>query len=128
MRSSERKSWGAAARTALLAALLCALAVAPSFSRARDGASVTVTNNSSRIIGHLYTSPTDRDDWSADQLPDDSNLGYGATFTLTNVACSGDRVKVIAEDKEGCFLYAVVSCQGSSAWTITNDTQRDCGN
>ena len=64
-----------------------------------------MTNSSGRIVVHLYTSPPDRNEWSADHLPDGSNLGSGATFTLSGFACGGDKIKVVAEDKDGPAKY-----------------------
>jgi hypothetical protein len=59
---------------------------------------------------------------------DGSALKTGETFTIPDVSCTGAEIKVIAEDKDGCFFYGVVSCaQSSAAWTITNDLPRDCG-
>jgi hypothetical protein len=88
---------------------------------------IAVTNNSSFEIRHMYLSPVDRDAWGEDQM-DGSPLGTGQTFTITDVACTGAELKVIAEDKDGCFFYGVVSCAESSAgWKITNDLPRDCG-
>jgi len=53
----------------------------------------------------------------------------GQTFTINDVACGANEIKVVAEDKEGCFSYGVVGCaQASAGWTLTNDTPRDCGN
>ena len=119
----SRRSW-----LVLLVTLSCAFMTAPSVSRARLQATITVTNNSDREIDHLYTSPIDRKEWTADQLPEGSKLSSGASFTLSNVICEGDQVRVIAEDKDGCFIYGVVSCQESTAWIITNAVARDCGN
>ena len=113
---------------ALLVALLCGFMAAPSLSRSKPQATITVTNNSSREVDHLYTSPTDRKEWSADQLPEGSRVQTGASFTLTNVICERDQIKVIAEDKDGCFMYVLISCQEPSTWTISNTTPRDCGN
>jgi hypothetical protein len=112
----------------LLVALLCGLMVAPSPSRAKLQATITVTNNSSREIAHLYTSPTDRKEWSADQLPEGTKLQTAGSFTLTNVICENDQIKVIAEDKDGCFMYAATTCNEGAIWIITDSTSRDCGN
>ena len=112
----------------LVLALVCGLTAALSSSRAKAQATITVTNNSSRVIDHLYTSPTDRKEWSADQLPEGSKLQTGESFTLNNVISENDKIKVIAEDKEGCFLYVEVSAQEASNWTINNESPRDCGN
>jgi hypothetical protein len=59
---------------------------------------------------------------------DGSALKTGETFTVTDVSCTGAEIKVIAEDKDGCFFYGIVSCaQSSATWTITNELPRDCG-
>lgn len=128
MKSSKTRVKIGRSHLALLVAFLCGLMVAPSTSRAKLQATITVTNNSSREIAHLYTSPTDRKEWSSDQLPEGSKLHTDGSFTLTNVICESDQIKVIAEDKDGCFLYSVVSCQETSTWTLNNNTPRDCEN
>ena len=53
----------------------------------------------------------------------------GQSFTISDVTCSSNEIKVVAEDGEGCFVYGVISCaQATTSWTITNDAPRDCGN
>jgi hypothetical protein len=90
--------------------------------------SITVTNNSGRDIHHLYLSPVDRDAWGPDQL-NETVLRAGQSVTIQDVSCVGYEIKLIAEDREGCFVYAIVSCaQASAGWTITADMQKDCGN
>ena len=91
------------------------------------GTSVTIANNSSREIRHVYLSAVNGDNWGADQLSGAIPAG-GGSFTLGDLSCSGSGVKVIAEDQNGCFLYQVVSCNESVTWTITNDAVPDCGN
>lgn len=97
------------------------------FSAHAAGTSITITNNSSRDIRHVYLSPTNQDNWGADQLNGSIPPG-GGSVTLSNVSCSNAGVKVIAEDQNGCFLYQVVACDGERSWTITNDAVPDCGN
>jgi hypothetical protein len=89
--------------------------------------SISVVNNSSREIRHLYLSPTDQDNWGPDQL-NETVLRTGDSFVLNNVTCNGGQVKVVSEDKDGCFLSTVVSCATDAAWTITNDATPNCGN
>jgi hypothetical protein len=113
---------------AILAVVFCALMLAPKLSRAHaDGNSINVTNNTNHNITHLYTAPPTTERWSSDQL-NDATLGAGQSFTLTNVSCSDNGIKVIAEDQDGCFVSAVVSCTENAAWSITNDLTPDCGN
>lgn len=107
-------------------AALCALTV-PLLSRAQPRtASITIVNNSSHEIRHVYISHVNSDDWSTDQLGS-SAIQPGQSYALQNVACDQGQVKVIGEDKDGCFLSGVVSCTSDSTWTITNSTPADCG-
>lgn len=135
MRSPMRKAQMASARLILIA-FLCILGSMPALPGYALSAelstlpmmTIAVTNNSAREIRHLYLSPVDRDEWGPDQM-DGSALKTGNTFTIADVSCSGNEIKVIAEDKDGCFLYGVVSCaQANTAWIIVNTTPADCGN
>jgi hypothetical protein len=114
----------------LVVILIGILAAVPLLSGAHPPAatSITVVNNSSREIRHLYLSPVNQDNWGPDQLGGSMIGSGGGSYTLSNVACSQSSIKVIAEDQNGCFLYQTVSCGGSSTWTITNDATPDCGN
>jgi hypothetical protein len=95
---------------------------------ATSAMSITVTNNANREIRSLYVSPVDRDNWSLDLL-NGTVLGSGQSFTINDVACAGNEVKVIAEDPNGCFVYGIVACsQASTSWVITNNLPLDCGN
>lgn len=89
---------------------------------------ITVVNDSSREIRHLYLSPTNQDNWGPDQLNGSMIGSGGGSYTLSNVECNQSDIKVITEDHNGCFLYKVVSCGQSATWTITNDATPDCGN
>jgi hypothetical protein len=113
---------------AILAVVCCALLLAPKLSPAHaDGNSINVTNSSNHDILHLYVSPPTSDRWSSDQL-NDMTLSSGQSFTLSNVSCYEAGIKVIAEDVDGCFVSAVVSCTENASWSITNDLTPDCGN
>jgi hypothetical protein len=105
------------------------LATVPLLLGARSPAttSITVVNNSSSAIRHIYLSPTNEENWGADQLESSTISPGGGSYTLS-VSCSAADIKVIAEDAEGCFLSQVVTCGQSSTWTITNESGRNCGN
>lgn len=102
---------------------------APLLSRAHPPAtSITIVNNSSREIRHVYLSPADQNNWGPDQLVNSVIPPNGGSFTLNDVTCSGSNIKVITEDNQGCFLYKIVSCSEATTWTITNEATPDCGN
>ena len=86
---------------------------------------ITVTNNSSREIRHLYLSPANNDNWGPDQL-NNSPIGSGVTRQV-NVSWEQSSVKLVAEDQDGCFLQTTVEASGSPAWTIDNNASRNCG-
>lgn len=108
--------------------ILGAVIAAPLLSSEASAATnITIVNNSSQQIIHLYLSSTTQDDWGPDQL-NSSTIAPGGSYSLNGVACSGSDLKVIAEDQDGCFMYQVVTCGEASTWTVTGNTARDCGN
>jgi hypothetical protein len=111
----------------IICVILFALAALPLGSRAQPSTSVNIVNNSSRVIRNVYLSHVGVDDWGADQLSNGATIGPGQSFTLSNVACDQQQVKVIGEDQDGCFVSTVIACGSNATWTITNDTARDCG-
>ena len=129
MRIAMRK-WNPLSSSLMLLAIFAGIMVcAPLLSAAHaPSTAITIVNNSSREIRHLYLSPPDQNNWSSDQLGNSAIAANGGSFTINNVSCGGSSIKVIAEDQEGCFSYQVVSCSENASWTITNTTARDCGN
>jgi len=111
----------------LCAALGILMLLPPRLSSAQPSTSVNIVNNSNRVIRNVYLSHVGSDDWSADQMANDATIGPGQSFSMNNMACDQQQIKVIGEDQEGCFLSTVVTCGESSTWTITNDTATDCG-
>lgn len=116
-------------RFLILSATLCAFAALPLLSSARSSSvstAVNIANNSSREIRNVYLSHVNVDDWSANQLGN-AVISPGQSYTLSNVACDAQQIRVIGEDEDGCFVSTVVTCGENSTWTVTNDTPRDCG-
>lgn len=124
-----RSKSNATRRFAIFLIVIGILAAVPLLSGAHapGATSITVVNNSSREIRHLYLSPTTQDNWGPDQLTGAVISSGGGSYTLSNVSCEQTNIKVITEDQNGCFLYQVVACGQSSTWTITNDATPDCG-
>jgi hypothetical protein len=127
MRNSHANNKSGARRTVVLIIALCIFVALPLLSNARVRSnSINVVNNSSREIINLYLSHANQDDWGSDLLSN-ATLTNGQSFTISNVSCDEAQIKVVAEDANGCFLSAVVSCGDAVTWTITNDTAADCG-
>lgn len=111
----------------IICVALLAVASAPLLSNARTPTtSVNIVNSSNKEIRNVYLSHVNSDDWGGNQLGD-ATIAPGRSFTLNNVACDQQQVKVIGEDQDGCFVSTVVNCGESATWTITNDAARDCG-
>jgi hypothetical protein len=117
-------------RFAIFLIVIGILAAVPLLSGARAPATtdITIVNNSSRDIRYVYLSPLNQNNWGPDQLNGSVISSGGGSYTLSNVSCDQTNIKVITEDRNGCFLYKTVSCGESSTWTITNDATPDCGN
>ncbi|MEK6335642.1 MAG: hypothetical protein AABM67_11885 [Acidobacteriota bacterium] len=86
---------------------------------------INVVNNSGWEIRHLYLSAADNDNWGPDQL-NESSINPGASRNL-NVSWDQSTVKLVAEDRDGCFLETTVAASGNPVWTITSNSARNCG-
>jgi hypothetical protein len=113
-------------RIFIFCAILSVLVALPSLTGAQSSTSVSIVNNSDRQIRHVYLSHVNSDDWGADQL-NNSTIAPGQSTNISNPTCDAQQIRVIAEDQDGCFSYAVVACGANSTWTITNSTVVDCG-
>src|SRR5687768_16117292 len=93
---------------ALFAVIIGVLAGLPILSAAHaPSTAVTIVNNTSIQIRHVYLSATTDNNWGSDQLT--TAIAVGGSQAV-NLSCSGSEIKVIAEDEDGCFYYEVVSC------------------
>ena len=111
----------------LTVAMFLTVAALPLVYAARPQmATLTIVNNSSREIRHVYLAHVDLDDWTADKL-NNSVIAPGQSGTI-NFSWDQPQVKVIGEDQEGCFLTGVVASDNNPTWTITSGTTVDCGN
>lgn len=129
MRITLRKSSPLFTSLAVLGMFIGMMVHGPLLSKAYAPATaITIENNSSREIRHVYLSAPDQDNWGSDRLVNSVIPANGGSFTISDANCGGTGVKVVAEDQDGCFIYKVVSCSSSVTWTITNEDSRDCGN
>lgn len=129
MRITLRKSNPLFTSLAVLGMFIGMMVFGPLLSKAHAPTTpITIVNNSSREIRHVYLSAPDQNNWGSDQLVNSVISPNGGSFTISDANCGGPSIKVIAEDQEGCFIYKVVACSQSVTWTITNEDGRDCGN
>ena len=109
----------------LLAAIFALGTVALPYAAPPQAVTLTIVNNTSRDIRHVYVAPANSDNWGADQL-NNSAIAPGVSRTL-NINWDQSTVKLVAEDADGCFMTSTVSTAGTIDWTITDSTPRDCG-
>jgi hypothetical protein len=129
MRTTLHKSSPLFTSLVVLGIFLGTMVYGPLLSKAHaPSTAITIVNNSSREVRHLYLAAPDSNNWGSDQLVNSVIAPNGGSFTINNVSCGGSSIKVIAEDQDGCFSYQVVSCSENATWTITSGTTRDCGN
>jgi hypothetical protein len=129
MRTTLHKSSPLFTSLVVLGIFLGTMVYGPLLSKAHaPSTAITIVNNSSREVRHLYLAAPDSNNWGSDQLVNSVIAPNGGSFTISNVSCGGSSIKVIAEDQDGCFSYQVVSCSENATWTITSGTTRDCGN
>jgi len=129
MRTRLRKSNTLSVSVLVLGVFAGIMVFSPLLSKAHAPTSaITIVNNSSHEVRHVFLSAPDQSNWSADQLGSSAIPANGGSATISNISCNGPSIKVIAEDEEGCFIYQVVTCSDSVTWTITNEAARDCGN
>ena len=129
MRITLRKSSPLFTSVAVLGIFVGMMVCGPLLSKAyAPSTAITIVNNSSREIRHVYLSPPDQNNWGSDQLMNSVISPDGGSFTIGNVSCGGSSIKVITEDQDGCFIYQVVTCAENVTWTIASNAARDCGN
>lgn len=129
MRTTLRKSSPLFTPLAVLGIFLGMMVCGPLLSKAyAPSTAITIVNNSSHEIRHVYLSPPDQNNWGSDQLMNSVIAPNGGSVTLSSVSCGGSSIKVIAEDQDGCFIYQVVTCSENVTWTIASNATRDCGN
>lgn len=95
-------------------------------AKSTPGINITVRNNSHREIHHIYLAAGNPDNWGPDQLHG-SIVPPGGSYVISDVACSGSTIRVIAEDQNGCFVYYNASCDADQTWEITDAVTPDCG-
>ena|SRR5215213_1440510 len=129
MRTMLRKSSPLFTSLVVLGIFVGMMAYGPLLSKAHaPSTAITIVNNSSHEIRHVYLSPPDQNNWGSDQLMNSVISANGGSATISNVSCGGSSIKVIAEDQDGCFIYQVVTCAENATWTIASNATRDCGN
>jgi hypothetical protein len=109
-----------------LVVVLCVVSAATAVSATFAPLTIRVVNNSGSDIQHLYLAPANTDNWGSDELGG-TPISPGVTRTL-NVSWDHPSIKLVGEDRDGCFLTTTVEASGELEWNINADSPRNCGN
>lgn len=109
-----------------LLAFLAVCAISQTAYATPDNFSLTIKNNSSWDIYHIYVSSSNDPDWGSDLLGR-RVLGNGSQHTITNVSFGQWDLKFVDEDGDVCILNKIQVTRNLS-WTLTNRWLLDCEN
>jgi hypothetical protein len=101
------------------------LAAALSIPAAAESANVTVHNNSSFALHHMFLSPVGEDQWGADQLRD-KVVAPGESYLLTEIPCADYDLKLVDEDGDECVLEVPAICGGNEDWNVADEGLLEC--
>ena len=102
-------------RTAALAALVVALSA---FSPSHRVGTLTLVNDSSYTVTHVYVSPCEEDEWLGDLLDADEVLEPGYEVEVTVDDGCWDLLAVVENDVELSTFTVDVSPGEALLWTI----------
>jgi hypothetical protein len=123
--NAHKQKWSAALIASAVVALVL-VAISGMAATRRSAVNVTVTNNSQKTIVRLYVAVGDPDNWGPDQLAG-ASITTGGSKALSDVSCSGNGMRLIAEDQNGCFFYQNTTCDANQTWVISDAATPDCG-
>jgi hypothetical protein len=87
--------------------------------------SVTLANNSSFAIKHIFLSAYDQESWGADQLGADV-LESGQAVKFEGIECNKYDLRLIDEDGDECVVQDIDLCLEDAQWELTNDNLLAC--
>jgi hypothetical protein len=108
-------------KSLLASAALLALAAVMTPAAA---AQLTVANDSSSVIHHLFVSPAAERNWGADQLGKETIDSKGR-FTVRNIPAGKYDIRIVDEDDDACVLKAI-DLQMDQTWTLTDQILKTC--
>lgn len=108
----------------MLASAALAVLSAPGAAEAQNRYALTLQNDSSYDIYHLFMSTTETDQWGPDQLGDHI-LEVDTDFTINQIPPGEYDLKFVDEDGDECVLVDIQVFQDET-WSITDDALLDC--
>lgn len=110
-------------RAAVLAVMGCA--VAGTLPAGAQTAVVTLVNDTSWDIHHLYLSPVTDEEWGEDQLGEHI-LESGGSFDLYKIPCDDYDVMLVDEDGDECIVEDIEICEMDEEWLLDDETLLAC--
>ena len=102
-----------------------ALATAFSIPARAENSNITVHNNSSFAIHHMFLSPVGEGKWGADQLGEHV-VAPGGQYELQDVPCADYDLKLIDEDGDECEVEVPEVCGADEDWNIEDAGLLEC--
>ena len=87
--------------------------------------SVTVQNDSSYNVHHLFLTPAHEVHWGPDWLGKDV-LAHNETVTLTGLECEEYDIKVIDHEGDECVVEDLNLCLQDAHWQLTDKELTAC--
>jgi hypothetical protein len=87
--------------------------------------SVTLANQSSYAIEHLFLSPQNQGSWGPDQLGADI-LASGQTVKFDGIDCDTYDLRLVDEDGDECVVPGVDLCLEDAQWELTDEALLSC--
>lgn len=105
--------------------LVIALATAFSTPAQAENSKITVHNNSSFAIHHLFLSHVGEDKWGPDQLGKHV-IAPGGEYELQDVPCADYDLKLVDEDGDECEVQVPEVCGADEDWNVEDEGLLEC--
>ncbi len=87
--------------------------------------SITVHNDSSYAVHHLFLTPAHEVHWGPDQLHADP-LEHAETVTLAGLDCEEYDLKLIDHEGDECVVEDIDLCLQDASWNLTDHELSKC--
>ncbi len=88
-------------------------------------ATVTLINDSSWDVKHLYLREAGTTAWGPDQLTD-TEMETGGSLKLKDLPCHTYDIKLVDDGGKTCTLTQATLCTSAGSWRITNKLLDGC--
>ena len=105
--------------------MVIALGSALALPARAETSNVTLHNNSSFAIHHMFLSPDDEAKWGPDQLGTHV-VESGEAYELSGIPCDDYDLKLVDEDGDECVVEVPAICGGNEDWKVEDPALLEC--